>query len=63
MDVFVDLACDDCRVSWPQIRALFDHYPAGFLEITVHHLPLPYHRNSFAAAVAVETIAAYFPDL
>eukprot|EP00300_Choanocystis_sp_HF-7_P003369 c12582_g1_i1.p1 GENE.c12582_g1_i1~~c12582_g1_i1.p1 ORF type:complete len:289 (+),score=48.23 c12582_g1_i1:49-915(+) len=62
LEMFLDLACDDCRNAWPVIRGLFDHYPSGTLEITTHHLPLPFHRNAFSAAVVADLVAQEAPD-
>eukprot|EP00299_Pterocystis_sp_00344_P008602 c3329_g1_i1.p1 GENE.c3329_g1_i1~~c3329_g1_i1.p1 ORF type:complete len:286 (-),score=83.75 c3329_g1_i1:37-894(-) len=62
MDVFIDWLCDDCAYSWSQIRQLFDHYPPGYLEFSIHHLPLPFHRNAFDASVIVEVVARESPE-
>lgn len=50
---YLDFECEACRANYPIVKQLAEEF-SGDLQIVVRYFPLPWHRNSFTAARAVE---------
>lgn len=53
---FLDFECEGCRAAFPAVEELRKTY-AGRVTFNVRYFPIPSHRNSRVAAVAVEAAA------
>ncbi len=53
---FLDFECEYCGAAYPFIEQLRADY-AGRINFAVRYFPIPSHRNSMTAAVAVEAAA------
>lgn len=49
VEVYLDLACSDCALTWPVLSQVADAY-GHQAEFLYRLFPLPYHRNAFTAA-------------
>jgi protein-disulfide isomerase len=54
---YLDLECPSCRAAYPGVQRLKTEY-GGRVTFDVRHFPIPSHRNSELAAVAVEAAGA-----
>lgn len=50
---FLDFECEGCRAAFPAVEELRKTY-AGRVTFNIRYFPIPSHRNSRTAAVAVE---------
>ena len=50
IDVFISSLCGDSAANLPELYAVTEVYGENQVELRVHNIPLPYHRNSFATA-------------
>jgi len=46
IEAFLELNCPDSLEAWPQLKMVYEHY-AGQVNLLVHQIPLPYHRNAY----------------
>mmetsp|Transcript_11463 Transcript_11463/g.24551 ORF Transcript_11463/g.24551 Transcript_11463/m.24551 type:complete len:243 (-) Transcript_11463:523-1251(-) len=58
LEVFIDLACPDCKAAWPVLKKVVALYGAGTMRLTVHLFPLPYHTWAFHLAQSVLAVAS-----
>ena len=47
LEAFLELNCPDSSYSWPILKELQENYGPENLEVVIHHVPLPYHRQAF----------------
>lgn len=50
---YLDFECEACRAFFPFVKQLQTEFPQD-LRVITRYFPLPGHKNSFAAALAVE---------
>ena len=62
LEVFYDNLCYDSAINWPTFSRAISEFSNKSLGVLIHIFPLPYHRNSFLAAWAGETILATSPS-
>lgn len=53
---FLDFECESCAAVYPYVEQVREKY-AGRINVAVRYFPIPSHRNSENAAVAVEAAA------
>ncbi|RII95588.1 disulfide bond formation protein DsbA [Clavibacter michiganensis] len=53
---FLDFECEACAAMYPYVEQMREKY-AGQINVAVRYFPIPSHRNSQNAAVAVEAAA------
>lgn len=53
---FLDFECEGCRAAYPAVEQLRKEYD-GRVTFNIRYFPIPSHRNSRTAAVAVEAAA------
>ena len=53
---FLDFECESCAAMYPYVEQVREKY-AGQINVAVRYFPIPSHRNSEIAAVAVEAAA------
>lgn len=53
---FLDFECESCAAMYPYVEQVREKY-AGQINVAVRYFPIPSHRNSENAAVAVEAAA------
>jgi protein-disulfide isomerase len=53
---FLDFECESCAAMYPYVEQVREKY-AGEINVAVRYFPIPTHRNSENAAVAVEAAA------
>ena len=53
---FLDFECESCAAMYPFVEQVREKY-AGQINVAVRYFPIPSHRNSENAAVAVEAAA------
>ena len=53
---FLDFECESCAAMYPYVEQVRETY-AGQINVAVRYFPIPSHRNSENAAVAVEAAA------
>lgn len=58
IEVYLDLACSDCALSWPVVSQVAEVYGHN-AEFLYRLFPLPYHRNAFTAAKAAKVVGLY----
>lgn len=46
IEAFLEVNCPDSLEAWPILKQVYDHY-AGQVNLVVHQIPLPYHRNAY----------------
>ena len=46
LEAIVELNCPDSLAAWAELKQVYSYY-AGRVNLIVHQLPLPYHRNGF----------------
>ena len=61
IEVFYDNLCYDSAMNWPIFSKAIAAFTDSSLGVIIHIFPLPYHRNSFLAAWAGETILQVSP--
>lgn len=49
VEIYLDLACSDCKAAWPTIMQAAKEFGRG-AEFIFRLFPLPYHSNAFTAA-------------
>jgi hypothetical protein len=62
LEIFIEVHCPDSLAAWPIMKAVSDHYTTSRLNLVVHQLPLPYHRNSFLATQGIYLIQEQIPN-
>ena len=62
LEVFYDNLCYDSAINWPTFSQAISEFSNKSLGVIIHIFPLPYHRNSFLAAWAGETILGISPS-
>lgn len=46
LEAFIELICSDSNYSYPILKQLQEHYGPDNLEVVIHQLALPYHRQA-----------------
>ncbi|KAI6645786.1 hypothetical protein LOD99_13049 [Oopsacas minuta] len=62
LEVFYDNLCYGSAMNWPVFSQAISKFSNRSLGVIIHIFPLPYHRNSFLAAWAGETILKASPS-
>ena len=62
LEVFYDNLCYGSAMNWPVFSQVVAQFSNVSLGVVIHIFPLPYHRNSFLAAWAGETILYSCPS-
>ena len=62
LEVFYDNLCYGSAINWPVFSQAIAQFSNASLGVVIHIFPLPYHRNSFLAAWAGETILNSSPS-
>ena len=57
LDLFLDLACDDCKAAWPTLKSLPTAFPG--MSFVLHLFPLPYHLFAFELAKSAHVVAVH----
>ncbi|KAL5015694.1 hypothetical protein ScPMuIL_005283 [Solemya velum] len=56
LKAYIDPMCPDCKVAFPTLLQVADHYGPSRVRLTVHLFPLPYHRVAFLASKGTHII-------
>jgi protein-disulfide isomerase len=62
LEIFIELNCPYSEAGLPVVQQVADHYGSSQLDLTVHQLPLPYHRNGFLSTQGLYLINANLPE-
>lgn len=60
IDAFYDPLCPDSKQAFPVLQQVAHHYGPDVLTLRLHMFPLPYHRNSYLAAMVKFIIYHHF---
>lgn len=62
LEIFIELNCPYSEEGLPIVQQVADYYGSSQLDLIVHELPLPYHRNGFLCTQGLYLIEANLPE-
>lgn len=62
LEIFIELNCPYSEAGLPIVQQVAEYYGSAQLDLIVHELPLPYHRNGFLSTQGLYLIEANLPE-